>query len=230
MNTFPKVTIIIPCYNSQDYITESINSIFNQSYKNIETIIINDGSTDASLKIINKNPHINKIKVITQKNKGAAAARNIGLSYATGDFIQFLDADDVLDPHKIEAQIDYYKQNNWNKENLVFGKWTTLGKDITLMGVNQKSVWHNYLNPTDILNDFVLTGCCLPPIVYLTPKFLIEKAGIWNEKLSLNDDGEFFARVLSVASSLHYCDDAISYYRSTPNSLSKRMSHKAALS
>ena len=141
-----------------------------------------------------------------------------------------MDADDVLDPYKIENQINYYRQNNWSKEILVFGKWTTLGKEIALMGANQKSVWHNYTNPTDILNDFVLIGCCLPLFVYLTPKSLIEKAGNWNEKLSMNDDGEFFARVLSVASSLHYCDDAISYYRSTSNSLSKRMSHKAALS
>ena len=225
-----KVTIIIPCYNAEKYVNYCIESALNQSYPNIEIIIVNDGSPDNSLNIITQFNNRGRVKIINQSNKGAATARNTGLSYATGDYIQFLDADDVLDPYKIEVQIDFYKKNNWNKENLVFGKWTTLGKDITLMGANQKSVWHNYLNPTDILNDFVLTGCCLPPLVYLPPKSLIERAGNWNEKLSMNDDGEFFARILSVASSLHYCDDAISYYRSTPNSLSKRMSHKAALS
>lgn len=223
------VSIIIPCYNSEKYIEKCINSALNQTYPNIEVIVINDGSTDSSLNIITQ--FINKVgvKIISQPNKGAAAARNTGLKHATGDFIQFLDSDDVLDPFKIETQINHYK-NNFNQAILVFGKWTTLGKDITQMGNNQKSVWHNYKNPTDILNDFVLNRCCLPQIVYLTPKSLIEKAGLWNENLSMNDDGEFFARVLSVAKSLHFCDNSISYYRPTPNSLSKSMSHKAALS
>ncbi len=224
------VSIIIPLYNAEKYIEQCINSAFNQTYTNIEIIVVNDGSTDASLDIINKHPQINKIKVITQENKGAAAARNTGLTHANGDFIQFLDADDVLEPNKIEAQINLYKQYDYSQDILIFGKWSIIGLDLSKLGDNQKSIWHNYQKPADILNDFVLFGCCLPPIVYLTPKLLIEKAGNWNEKLSLNDDGEFFSRVLSVASSLHFCDDAISYYRSTPNSLSKRMSHKAALS
>ena len=78
--------------------------------------------------------------------------------------------------------------------------------------------------------DFAIIQCCLPPIVYLTPKRLIEEAGIWDENLSMNDDGEFFARILRQAKELTFCSNSIPYYRSTPKSLSKRMSDKAATS
>ena len=152
------------------------------------------------------------------------------MNIATGDYIQFLDADDILASNKIESQINYYKDNNWTQETLTFCKWTKLEIDISLMNNNHKSVWHNYDNPIDILNDFIINGCFLPLHAYLTPIKLINEAGKWNETLSKNDDGEFFARILSKATSIHYCDDGVAYYRYTPNSLSKRMSHKAAMS
>ena len=170
------------------------------------------------------------VKIITQPNKGAAAARNIGLKHATGDYIQFLDADDVLDANKISAQMSILEGLNHADNVLVSGKWTGLDKDISLMGNNQKAVWHSYKDPTDLLNDFAIIQCCLPLTVYLTPLKLIQKAGFWNESLSMNDDGEFFARVLAQAKELLFCTDSISYYRSVPNSLSKRMSDKAATS
>jgi glycosyltransferase involved in cell wall biosynthesis len=227
-NLTPKVSIIIPLYNAQSYIQECIESVLNQTYNNTEIIIVNDGSTDNSPTILKK---YNKfITIINQQNKGAAAARNTGLKHATGYYIQFLDADDVLDQNKIASQMKIAKQIDYANDILIFGKWTTLGKDIPHMGKNQIAVWHSYQNPTDLLIDFAIIQCCLPPIVYLTPKRLIENAGIWDESLSMNDDGEFFARILKQTKELKFCSESISYYRSTPNSLSKRMSDKAATS
>ena len=225
-----KISIIIPCYNTEEYIEECINSAINQTYPNIEIIIVNDGSTDNTLLIVEKFNKIENVKIISQPNNGAAVARNTGLKYATGDYIQFLDADDVLDPNKIAHQMKIVEQINYTNDILIFGKWTILGKDIHQMNDNQKKVWHSYQYPTDLLIDFAIIPCCLPPNVYLIPRNIIEKAGTWDETLSKNDDGEFFARILKHSKELLFCSDSISYYRSTPNSLSKRMSDKAATS
>lgn len=225
-----KVSIIIPCYNAEKYIKDCIFSALNQVYTNIEVIIVNDGSTDNSLYEINQIQD-KRIKVINQSNSGASIARNNGLKHATGDYIQFLDADDILDSYKIFNQMQLLAQSNYSDDILVFGRWLILKeKDIIQPSLNNQKIWHTYQNPIEILQDMVLIGCCLPPIVYLTPRRLLDKAGWWNEELTMNDDGEFFARVITHSQKLVYCEEAASIYRSTPNSLSKRMSDKAATS
>ena len=224
-----RVSIIVPNYNGGNTIEECINSVLNQTYQNFEIIVVDDGSTDNSIEILRKYTNEN-IKIIYQPNKGASSARNHGIKYATGDYIQFLDADDTLSPNKIESQIQIFKKLNYDENIVVFGKWAKLGCTPAKINKNQKSVWHSYNNPTDILIDFALNNCCLPPNTYLIHKNIIIKAGLWNESLSRNDDGEFIARILDCASTLYFCEESISFYRSTPNSLSKRMNHKAAKS
>lgn len=97
------VSIVIPCYNAELYISESIESALYQTYKNCEVIVVNDGSTDLSLQIINS--YNGRIKIIDQANKGGCAARNRGLDFARGEFVQFLDADDRLSPGCIEKKL-----------------------------------------------------------------------------------------------------------------------------
>lgn len=225
-----KVSIIIPCYNAEKYVKDCISSVLNQVYTNLEIIIVNDGSTDKSLYEINQ-VQDKRIKVISQSNSGASTARNNGLKHATGDYIQFLDADDILDPYKIYCQMQLLAQYDYSDDILVFGRWSRLKeKDIIQPSLNNQKIWHTYQNPIEVLQDMALIGCCLPPIVYLTSRKLLDKAGCWNEELTMNDDGEFFARVISHSQKLIYCEEAVSIYRSTPNSLSKRMSDKAATS
>ena len=101
----PKVSAIIPLYNQKQYVGQAIESILNQSYKDIEVIVVNDGSTDHPDKILRK--YQNKIKVITQKNKGLASARNAGINEANGEYLQFLDADDFLHKDKLKLQLDF---------------------------------------------------------------------------------------------------------------------------
>ena len=110
------VSIITPVYNSEKYIEECIKSVINQSYKNIEMIIIDDGSTDNSKNIIEKYtesfPFIKYIKC--NENNGAWAARNIGIEKAKGRFISFLDADDLYKKNKIKNQINFMLNNNYS--------------------------------------------------------------------------------------------------------------------
>jgi glycosyltransferase involved in cell wall biosynthesis len=101
-----RVSVIIPAYNSGEYLAETLSSILEQTHKPFEIIVINDGSTDATDSIIDLFSRINPaIKSISQGNKGLSAARNVGKSSAIGDFIAFCDADDVWLPQKLENQV-----------------------------------------------------------------------------------------------------------------------------
>ena len=114
-----KVSVIVPVYNVAKYLEECLNSIINQTYKNIEIIIVNDGSTDNSLDIIEifKNKD-NRIKVISQENKGISEARNIGLKNTVGEFILYVDSDDYLELNCIKEAVD--KINNDCSEMVIF--------------------------------------------------------------------------------------------------------------
>lgn len=105
------ISIIIPVYNAEKFLKKSIESVINQSYENIELILINDGSTDSSEMICDKYAVAdNRIKLISQKNSGPAAARNMGLRHVTGDFVFFLDADDFIEKNTIKILAEKYNE------------------------------------------------------------------------------------------------------------------------
>ena len=108
-----KISIIVPVYNGEKYFAECIQSILDQSFADIEIIVINDGSTDGSLSLIERYAqNDSRIVVINQKNKGVSAARNAGLSKARGDYIMFVDADDyIARKDALELLIDFAKEN-----------------------------------------------------------------------------------------------------------------------
>ncbi len=103
---FPLISVIIPCYNQAQYLPDALNSILNQTFNDWECIIINDGSSDNTNDVVcgflNQNK---KFKYIEQANRGLAATRNKGLDNSKGEFIQFLDADDIIDRNKFEKQL-----------------------------------------------------------------------------------------------------------------------------
>ena len=105
-----KFSVIVPVYNTQKYLKRCIESVLNQTYKNYEIILINDGSTDNSLEILKKYESNNKVKIITQKNHGLSYTRNVGISHATGDYVILLDSDDFLEK-------DLFKVLNLNIKN-----------------------------------------------------------------------------------------------------------------
>lgn len=120
------ISVIIPCYNAEKYIEKSLNSIINQTYSNLEIILVNDGSTDDTKKIISSFLSDKRIKYIEQKNGGEFAARNTGLFAATGKYIGFVDADDYIAPEMYEKL--YNSILNTNSEmavcnfNLIYEK------------------------------------------------------------------------------------------------------------
>lgn len=113
-----KISVIIPVYNAEKYLENCINSIFNQNYKNYEIILVNDGSTDNSLSICEKlKKESNKVKIINQKNSGVATTRNKGLLEATGDYIIFMDNDDIIS----EDFFNKFLEENDNDYDIIIG-------------------------------------------------------------------------------------------------------------
>lgn len=126
----PSISVIIPIYNVEDYLEESLNSVLNQSFKDFEVICVNDGSTDGSLKILNKFKEKDvRIKIINQKNLGNGGARNTGLKHAIGEYVYFFDADDILLPNALEMM---YDNITFNKSDIVIFKtiWMPEGKPL----------------------------------------------------------------------------------------------------
>lgn len=101
-----KISIIIPVYNVEKYIDQCLDSIINQTYKNLEIIIVNDGTKDNSMKIVEKYLSDKRIKIINKKNEGLSSARNIGMEKATGEYIYFLDSDDWIENNTIKKLVE----------------------------------------------------------------------------------------------------------------------------
>lgn len=118
----PLVTIAITCYNYVDFVAEAIESALNQTYKNIEVIVIDDGSTDSSLDIINR--YSKRVRVITRENRGVVYTRNEALKLAKGDFFFFLDADDFFDKDYVEQMVRVAQKNN---ADVVYPNWHVFG-------------------------------------------------------------------------------------------------------
>ena len=109
----PLVSIIVPVYNTEKFVDKCLNSISNQIYKNLEIIIVNDGSTDNSFSICEKHKNIDsRIKILNQKNQGLSAARNAALKIASGEFISFIDSDDFIEPDFISTNLNTIIKNN----------------------------------------------------------------------------------------------------------------------
>lgn len=103
----PKLSVIVPVYNVEKYLKECINSIINQTLKDIEIICVNDGSTDNSLKILEELSQLdNRIKIINKENGGLASARNAGMKVASGEYYTFIDSDDFIDTNAYETVIN----------------------------------------------------------------------------------------------------------------------------
>src|SRR4029077_12235530 len=206
----PRVSIIIPCRNSARWLGEAIESCLGQSWPNLQIIVVDNDSTDGSLALA-KRYQARGITVLTCARAGASAARNVGLNHADGDLIQFLDADDLLDAEKIRRQVE--RLNAAPAGSGASGAWARFAHDSSKGDLTPEPVWRDFA-PEDFLIASWLGGGMMPNFAWLTPRAVIERAGPWNETLSVNDDGEFFCRVVLASSGIVFAADARGCYRS----------------
>lgn len=206
----PLVSILIPAYNSQEWIAETIESSLAQTWAKREIIVVDDGSKDQTLEIV-KRYASREVRVVSQPNQGAAVARNTAFSMAQGDYIQWLDADDVLDPQKIERQVRRI-ETGLGKRTLLSGAWgnfiyrqskarfipTLLWDDLTPVEWLVRKMGHNLHMQTDN---------------WLVSRELTEAAGPWDARLFRDNDGEYFCRVILASDGIQFVPEAKSYYR-----------------
>jgi glycosyltransferase involved in cell wall biosynthesis len=215
----PLVSIIIPAYNAEEYLAETIESALAQTWPQIEIIIVDDGSADNTV-AITKRFESDRVKICLQKNKGAAAARNRGLKEAKGQFVQFLDADDLLKADKIATQVKLLIEHN-NALSIcpVIHFDTTNREHLTTLkpSLNELDFYIDSTSPFDFLLKLYGAennrGSMIPLHCWLTPANLIHSAGNWNEDLTINDDGEFFCRVVLQSKQIITALQTSCYYR-----------------
>ena len=219
------VSILIPCYNAEKWLKETIESALSQTWPNKEIIIVDDGSTDNSLQIA-KQYESATVKVISQENKGGSAARNKALEYAQGDYIQWLDADDILAPDKIEKQMVVAQQIG-NPKVLLSCSWGQFYYRYWKAKFEPDSLWQN-LSPVEWLITKFSEGCWMSNSAWLVSRSLTELAGPWDERLFMDQDGEYSARMVAKSDKIVFVPDAREYVRvSNPGSVGKARSRKA---
>lgn len=222
-----KVSVLIPMYNAEKYISATIENVLKQTWPDLEIIIVDDGSIDNSYNLA-KQYESSSIHIYKQENKGASAARNLALEKSTGELIQYLDADDLLSYNKIESQVNLY--NKINDRNAIIASGILLfdGDVMETICIPHRQMATNYYNkPIDLLVDICREKYIVQSSIWLMHRDLLAKVGGWNEKLTLNDDGEYFFRVVGKSSGVYFCSEGAVFYRNTPQSLSKQVSQKA---
>ena len=187
-----KISVIVPVYNSEKYIYECIKSICNQSYKDIEIIVVDDGSTDSSYDVCKKIlSEDDRIVLLSQENRGVSAARNYGINKASGEYITFVDSDDVIEVNHCECLV-----NNINEDidMVVHGlKHFDLKKTEIIRHRIQKSIYTNSEFKKIIIDDGSLSGFTLhSSCSVLYKKKIIDEFNIrYREEIKYNEDGLF---------------------------------------
>lgn len=223
----PRVSVIIPVYNVEKYLRECLDSVVNQTLKDIEVICIDDGSTDSSMEILKGYAAKDKrIKIIKQKNKGAGAARNKGLKSAKGEYIHFLDSDDWIEIDAYEKlyniikdrDIDFIKFRGFSYNNQLKQITTRNYLDISKV---EPQYFENCLNiDIDAVNTSNLPDSCWSGFYRL--KFLRDNNIFFDNFVVANDCG-FFYRCIINAKSIYLSSERLIYYRENrDNSLIKK--------
>jgi glycosyltransferase involved in cell wall biosynthesis len=220
------VSILIPAYNAEKWIKQTIESALSQTWDRKEIIIVDDGSSDNTLAVAKKFESAS-LKVISQENRGASAARNRALAYAQGDYIQWLDADDLLHPAKIASQLDG-SEDGQRSRTLLTCSWGEIFYRLHKAKIRPDSLWQD-ATPVEWMIMKFTDNVFMNPSVWLVSRRLTELAGPWNEKLSENDDGEYICRVVAASDKVKFVGIARSYYRQTGFSqLSRTFSEKSS--
>lgn len=206
------VSILIPAYNAERWVADTIHSALGQTWPHKEIIVVDDGSTDQTAAIAG-NFLKDGVVVIVQKNLGASAARNKAFSHCRGDFIQWLDADDLLAPEKISQQMDIAKSIS-DPRVLLSAEWGRFMYRMRSARFSRTRLWED-LSPDEWLFRKLRENLFMPPQTWLVSRELTETAGPWDKRLSLDDDGEYFSRVVAASKEIHFVPGAKAFYRAS---------------
>jgi glycosyltransferase involved in cell wall biosynthesis len=205
----PLVSILIPAFNAQEWIGETIESALGQSWPRKEIIIVDDGSTDATLAVARRYESA-EVRVVTQPNSGGAAARNAAYKLCQGDYIQWLDADDLLGPDKIEKQLA--RAADGNRRILLSSGWAPFMYRRAAARFKPTALWQD-LEPVEWMVRKWTYNLHMQTATWLVSRELTEAAGPWDTQLLGDDDGEYFTRVILASEGIRFAPGAQVFYR-----------------
>lgn len=206
----PLVSILIPAFNVEEWIGETLRSAIAQTWKRKEIIVVDDGSTDQTLAIA-RQFESDWVRVVKQKNQGAATARNTAFSLCHGDYIQWLDSDDLLAPDKIAKQMAALDPNEGRKTLLSseYGKFLYQWQSTQFL---RTRLWQD-LAPIDWLLRKMGENLFMQTATWLVSRELSDASGLWDTRMLSDDDGEYFCRVLLNSDGTRFVPGAKVYYR-----------------
>lgn len=193
-----RVSIVIPVYNGKKYMREAIDSALSQTYKNLEVIVVNDGSNDRGITEDIAKSYGNKIRFFTKENGGVSTALNLAIKNATGEYISWLSHDDVYYNKKIEKQIEYLKSLKNNEKIILYGDYELIDEKSRLIAECLKD--HKMLEEKP---EYAFLRGTINGITLLLPKKAFEDCGMFDESLRCTQDYELWMRMSKKYNFLH---------------------------
>jgi glycosyltransferase involved in cell wall biosynthesis len=208
----PLVSILIPAYNAERLIADTIQSAIAQTWPHKEILVVDDGSKDQTLAIAHQFES-KSVRIVASKNQGAAATRNLALQLSQGDYIQYLDADDLLAPDKIERQLTALGEVG-GKRILLSSPWAPFYYRTRRARFVHNSLCQD-LSPVEWFLRKMGENLHMQTATWLTSRELAEAAGPWDTRQLSDDDGEYFARVLLASDGTRFVPGTGVFYRAT---------------
>ena len=212
------VSVIIPVYNQEKYIEQCLNSVVNQTYTNLEIIVIDDCSTDSSINIVNNFMNKdNRIKLIElPENKGVSTARNTGIDMATGDYICFIDSDDVWVLNKIEKQVKFMNENNYE---FIYSNYAYLSERHKNSNIN-----NNRNKTTNVPKKITYKEAIKNTTIFVSTVMLnmhkLTKEQIYMPNYEIAQDTATWWKILKYGITAHGMSEVLAFYRVGIKSLS----------
>lgn len=206
----PLVSILIPAYNAEAWLAQTLQSATAQTWPNKEIVVVDDGSVDGTLRVARRFES-ESVHVVTQKNSGAAAARNLAFSLSRGEYIQWLDADDLLSSDKIAQQMKF-ALSGVGRRTLLSASWGQFLYRPERTTFKASPLWCD-LSPSEFLIRKLTHKAAMQTATWLVSRELTEAAGPWNTLMLSDDDGEYFCRVLLASDGIRFAPEGRVYHR-----------------
>ena len=212
----PLVSILISAYNAEKTIADTLQSALAQTWPHKEIVVVNDGSTDRTAEVVRRFTGVN---LVSTENQGFSTAQNHAFQLSQGDYVQFLDSDDLLAPDKIERQLAALRGSD-SRRILLSSPWARFYYRTRNARFVQNSLWQD-LSPVEWLLRKMREGIHMQNATWLMSRELVEAAGPWDTRLHYDQDGEFFCRVLLASEGTRFVPGTGIYYRASgSNSIS----------
>ena len=200
------VSFIIPTYNYSAFVRDAVESALLQTYKPVEVIVVDDGSTDDTKEVLSDYIDTGEIKYLYQNNKGLAGARNRGLAEAKGEYIVFLDSDDVVDEKKLEIQVKCLEENPLY--SFCFSDFRFFEGEDFLNGTPP-----SFKYPVEMTFRDLVSGKFLPVHTLLMRRDVLDRIGYFDESLRVCEDSDLWIRAFMAGMRFLYVDQVLAYYR-----------------